>query len=115
MLRQYAEDMLELTGLPDDRLDVLTREVASFRDIARERVVWCRHIQLIQDSDHTRSPVTYYAYDPQRYCYCEKYRFASKIGSTDWRVLIQTFKSNYCSDCTERSPKGETTTGVEDT
>jgi len=104
---RYAEDVLEASGLPRDRLAVVTREVLSFRDIARERVNWCRHIQLIQDLGHTRSPVTYYAYDPERNCYCEKFRLTSKIGSTDWRVLIETFKNNYCSGCSARSPKDD--------
>ena len=104
---RYAEDVLEASGLPRDRLAVMTREVFSFRDVARERVHWCRHIQLIQDLGHTRSPVTFYAYDPERRCYCEKYGFASKVGSTDWRVLIETFKNNYCSGCPARSPKGD--------
>jgi hypothetical protein len=112
-MQRYAEDVLEASDLPRDRLAVVTREVLSFRDIARERVGWCRYIQLIQDLGHTRSPVTYYAYDPERRCYCEKYGFASKVGSTDWRVLIESFKGNYCSGCSSRSPKGETLPSVE--
>lgn len=111
-IERIAEDMLAANDLPRDRLAVMVREALSFRDIARERVGWCRHIQLIKDLGHTRSPVTYYAYDPLRYCYCEKYGVASKVGSTEWLVLISTFKSNYCSGCPAREPKGETTTGV---
>jgi hypothetical protein len=111
---RYAEDVLEATGLARDRLAVVTREVLSFRDIARERVHWCRHIQLIQNLGHTRSPITHYAYDPERNCYCEKYKLASKIGSTDWRVLIDTFKNTYCSGCAARSPKGDTMPSVMD-
>ncbi len=104
---RYADIVLEASGLPRDRLAVVTRGVFSFRDIARERVNWCRHIQLIQNLDHTRGPITYYAHDPERRCFCEKYEFASKIGSTDWRVLIETFKNNYCSGCSARSPKDD--------
>ena len=104
---RYAEYVMEASGLPRDRLAVVRREVLSFRDIAQERVRWCRHIQLIQDLSHTRSPITYYAFDPERNCYCEKFGFASKIGSTDWRVLIDIFKSNYCSGCPARSPKDD--------
>jgi hypothetical protein len=110
-MARYAEDVLEASGLPRDRLAVVTREVLSFRDIARQRVNWCRYIQLIQELRHASDPRTFYAYDPERRCLCEKYGFASKIGSTDWRVLISTFKDNYCSDCSARSPKVETTTG----
>jgi hypothetical protein len=110
---RYAEDVLVASGLPRDRLAVVTREVLSFRDIAQERVSWCRHIQLIQNLGHTGSPLTFYACDPERYCFCEKYGLASKIGDTDWKVLIQTFKDNYCSGCRERSPKGETAPQIE--
>ncbi len=108
-IERIAEDMLAANDLPKDRLAVMVREVMSFRDIARERIGWCRHIQLIQDLGHTRSPATYYAYDPERSCYCEKFRLTSKIGSTDWQVVIETFKNNYCSGCPARSPKGEIT------
>lgn len=104
-MARYAEDVLEASDLPRDRLAVVIREVLSFRDIARERVKWCRHIQLIQDLGHASDLRTFYAYDPERRCFCERYGFASKIGSTDWRVLIPIFKHNYCSDCSARSPK----------
>ena len=113
-IERIAEDMLAANDLPRDRLAVMTREAMSFRDIARERVGWCRHIQLIQDLGHTQSPLTYYAYDPQRYCLCEKFGIASKVGSNDWQVLIPTFKSNYCSGCPARSPKNEKKLGGEE-
>ncbi len=105
-MERHAEEVLDAAGLPRDRLPVVKREVLSLRDIARERLDWCRHIQLIQALGHTRSPDTYYARDPERHCYCDKLEFASKIGSTDWPLLIETFKSNYCSGCAARSPKG---------
>jgi hypothetical protein len=104
---RYAEDVLEASGLPRDRLEVITREVNSFRDIARERVSWCRHIQLIQDLQHTASPQTYYASDPLRYCYCERFDLRSKVGHTDWHVLIEAFKKACCTGCSARSPKDD--------
>jgi Domain of unknown function (DUF4365) len=110
---RYAEDMLESAGLPRDRLAVMTREVLSFRDIARERVNWCRHIQLIQNLGHTLDPLTFYAADPVRYCYCERYQVASKIGDSDWKIVIEAFKGTYCSGCSARSPKVEPRTNEE--
>lgn len=85
----------------------MTREVLSFRDIARERVNWCRHIQLIQNLGHTLDPLTFYAADPVRYCYCERYQVASKIGDSDWKIVIEAFKGTYCSGCSARRPKVE--------
>ena len=80
-MSRYAEDVLEASGLPRDRLAVVTREVWSLRDIARERVNWCRHIQLIQDLGHASDSRTLYACDPVRYCYCERYRVHRKISA----------------------------------
>jgi hypothetical protein len=54
-----------------------------------------------------RTPLTFYASDPVRYCFCERYEFASKIGDSDWQVLIKTFKGEYSSGPSARSPKGE--------
>ncbi len=106
-VERIAGDMLAVNDLPRSRLDIMTREVMSLRDIARERVGWCRHIQLMQRLGHTQSPATFYACDPERSCCCEKYRLTSKIGSTDWQVVITTFKRNYCLGCQARSPKCE--------
>ena len=105
-VRNTARRILEGSGLPMDRLPVFEREVQSHRDIGRERLNWCRHIQLIQDLQHTRSRSTSYALDPERYCFCEKFEFRSKISSPDWPVLIRVFKGNYCLSCTARDPKG---------
>ena len=68
---RYAEDVLESAGLPRDRLAVMNREVLSLRDIARERSIGAGQIQLIQNLGHTLDPLTFYAADPVRYCYCE--------------------------------------------
>ena len=106
---RYADDMLEAADLPSDRLAVVAREVLSFRDIARERVNWCRYIQLIQDLGHASNPATFYARDPIRFCYCEHYKVASKTGDADWRTLIKAFKETYCSGCLARSPKRDST------
>jgi hypothetical protein len=43
-LQRYAIHSLESMHLPADRLPVVEREWQSLRQIARERVFWCRHI-----------------------------------------------------------------------
>lgn len=105
-VREIAKFSLASLGLPADRLPVLEREAASLRLIARERVNWCRHINLIQDLRHTQSPSTCYLADPSRACVCEKHHYRSGIESTDPETVIIAFKKAYCEECPDRDPKG---------
>jgi tetratricopeptide (TPR) repeat protein len=104
-LKKFASDILESLKLPGERLPVIERDCLSLRDIARERLHWCRHIDLIQSLSHTEHPATHYKADPNRRCVCEKYKYESAIESTDWTALIAAFKRAYCEGCLDRSPK----------
>jgi hypothetical protein len=74
-----ARFTLDSLGLPAYRLPVLERDAEACRQIARERVDFCRHVNLVQDLSHTRSPSTCYATDPLRACICEKLGHKSKV------------------------------------
>jgi hypothetical protein len=108
-VRAIARFTLDSLGLPAERLPVLERDAESCRQIARERVDFCRHINLVQDLSHTVSPATCYATDPSRACTCEKLGYESNIRSTDTAILVLAFKRAYCNGCSERSPKGRPT------
>jgi tetratricopeptide (TPR) repeat protein len=103
-LRRYARRTLELAEVPIERLPIVEREYASYRDIAKEKLHWCRHIELIQDLAHESSPDTHFRKDPTRYCMCNLLKYASKIGDRDWSAIIGAFKRTYCEGCVERSP-----------
>jgi hypothetical protein len=104
-LRRYAMHSLEIMHLPADRLPVVEREWQSLRLIARERVFWCRHINLMQDKSHTLHPETCYLRDPERFCICEKHNHQANIRHTDPEVVINAFKRVYCEGCVDRNPK----------
>jgi tetratricopeptide (TPR) repeat protein len=104
-LKKFALDMLKALDLPAERLPIVERDCFSLRDIARERLHWCRHIDLIQSLRHTEHTATYYKVDPNRRCMCEKYKYESAIESTDWTALIPAFKRAYCEGCSDRDPK----------
>lgn len=104
-VKKFARDMLDALNLPEERLPVVERECQSLKDIARERLHWCRHIDLIQNLRHTEHPTTYYKIDPNRRCVCEKFKYESAIESTDWLTLIIAFKRAYCEGCPARDPK----------
>jgi Domain of unknown function (DUF4365) len=104
-VRAVARFTLESLGLPLDRLPFLERESEACRQIARERVDFCRHLNLIQDLRHTLSPSTCYAIDPDRACVCEKHGHESRIRHPDATAVISGFKGAYCQGCPDRSPK----------
>jgi hypothetical protein len=106
-VRERVEYYLETARLPRERLPVLRREIMSLRDIARERMTWCRHLQLIQNKQHSLSASTLYERDPERWCFCDKFGLTSRIGSTDWVVLIKTFKNTDCAGCSAQKPKSD--------
>lgn len=101
----FALDVLTERGIPPERLAAVERDVFASRDIARERLDWCRHIELIQDLRHLDHPSTAYA-SPLRYDgLCEELGYTSEIGIPDWRAVISDFKHSFCEGCTARSPK----------
>jgi hypothetical protein len=104
-LRRYAMHSLESMHLPADRLAVVEREWQSLRLIARERVSWCRHINLMQDKRHTLRPESCYLRDPERFCICEWHNYKANIRHTDPKVVIDAFKRAYCERCADRTPK----------
>jgi len=104
-MTRFAEDLLTSMELPKDRIQVIIQECLAMRDVAREKMEWCRHLGLQQDSHHTRSSATAYVVDPPRWCVCEKLGYRSRIETPDWTVLIPLFKHNYCEGCPDRSPK----------
>jgi Domain of unknown function (DUF4365) len=103
--KRHAAASLEAMDLPATRLPVVERDWLSLRDVARERVHWCRHLALLQDLRHTSSPDTMYARDPARRCCCEKLGHKSNIGHEDWTTIISAFKQAYCNGCADRDPK----------
>jgi hypothetical protein len=103
-LRQLSSQMLKILGLPMKRLPVMEREYESCRDIAREQLKWCRHIDLIQDLRHTLDPSTHFRSDPTRFCICNLHGYRSRLGNPDWRAVIPAFKTTYCEGCPDKSP-----------
>jgi hypothetical protein len=104
-LRQLASQMLKILDLPVERLPVMEREYESYRDIAREQLNWCRHIELIQDLRHTLDPSTHFRSDPTRLCVCKLHGYRSTLGNPDWRAVILAFKTTYCEGCRpDKSP-----------
>jgi hypothetical protein len=106
-VRSFARDSWESLQIPENRLAAVERDCFVVRAIARERVDWCRHLQLEQDLKHTISPLTCYREDPNRRCLCEKHGYVSSIEAPDADVIVRAFKETYCAGCKDRSPKNQ--------
>ncbi len=91
-------------GLSQERLPVVQRDCFSSRDMAQERIGWCRHIELIQNLGHMQNHQTAYLTDPMRRCICDKHGYQSLIEDSDWTALVQAFKKTYCDGCPDRKP-----------
>lgn len=97
-VRQFAIHSPDLARRGDDWLPAIVREYTSQRDVARERLNWCRHLSLVAERDS-------YAMDPERKCVCERFNHMSSIAQRDWPSVISAFKRVYCAGCADRDPK----------
>ncbi len=103
--KRFAAHSLKVMELPEERLPVVERDWLAMRDMAREKMRWCRHLEMIQDVSHTSSPQTMYWRDPTRWCICKKLNYKSNIDNPDASTVILAFKTAYCADCSVREPK----------
>lgn len=103
-IAEFANDLLERLGLPDDRLPNVLDDAMANRDISREKVDWCENIYLIQDLTHTESRDTYYAQKLEYFGKCSLHNYESALGNSDHILVVDTFKKTYCETCPDRSP-----------
>jgi hypothetical protein len=104
-LRGAASRFIKAWNIPSDRLDVVHRDLMAQREMAGERMNWCRHLEMNQETLHEQSPTTKYKTDPKRKCECTLYGYRSAIGCVDVSAVIRAFKAAYCENCSSQSPK----------
>jgi hypothetical protein len=106
-IRGPARHTLDTLNLPIDRLPVLEREWLYYRLIARERVGWCRHLDLLEGARYSLPPSACFLTDPPRACQCKKHGHMAAIECAEGEVAVNAFKRAYCDGCPDRSPKGQ--------
>ena len=70
---------------------------------AKQRVEWCRHVQIIQDLRHTQSLTTMYRTIPKKWIICTKLGHRSPYPRYSFSELWPMFKGAYCLGCLSRS------------
>jgi hypothetical protein len=99
-ISHMAVQVLERLGLPADRLPLLQKEVAMQQVLARERLSWCRHLELFQQGNVSEN-----VDGESGICgSCKLHQYESPCAMTDWRAVISTFKSQFCKGCPDKSP-----------
>jgi hypothetical protein len=92
-------------SLPEERKSNIILDIVCFRDINIEKREFCRHIEVIQNLQHTTSKDTFYAVNPDRIIRCSEFDYQTYGYSPE---NIMSFKNIYCTLCPKRSP-GEST------
>jgi Domain of unknown function (DUF4365) len=104
-VENFAIHFQKSLELPDSRLNTIKKDCYFNREIAQERLNWCKHIQILQEMTHNQSKETMYLVSPEQFGYCEITRHKSLIGNTDAIAVISAFKEVYCLGCGSREPK----------
>jgi hypothetical protein len=105
MLLRFARESHDALGLSPEMLPLVELEAFALRDIARERLEWCRHIDLIQDDLRARVSVAQSSAASPSRCMCLKFGYELERNDVDWKDVIAAFKETYCAGCPARSPK----------
>jgi hypothetical protein len=107
-VQNFANFMIETYKIPENRRKNVVTQILCMRDENREKIQWCRHIEIQEDKTHTYSPITFYAEDPNRRVVCSKFDYREDKLSPDWIDIIKNFKEVYCSNCLDREPANVT-------
>jgi len=104
-LKRQVRQLLEIVGSPPAHPQKVYGHLRSLRLVAQERYSWCRHLQILEDLTMTTNPSIAFSRTPPRKCYCDLFSHESVIATVDVPFLLDDFKRQYCSGCTERRPK----------
>ena len=104
-IRKSARDLMETLRLPSSQLAGMIQEVTSWRDVARERLSWCRHIDIVDGPRDVNDLGMVFRADVVKTCVCEKHGHLSRNGTADWRTDVKEFKAYFCESCPNRDPK----------
>ena len=104
-LERSARYFFETLETPSARYEVVLQHFRVLRQMAQERVNWCRHLVMLEDLYKSIIQETAFSEPPSRICRCEKFGYTTEHGSLDATKVIADFKQAYCGTCQARDPK----------
>lgn len=103
-IQHYTDHIMQSGGWPHDRRQFVEDDVRKVTRTKREQVEYCRHLQPLQNLEHTQSPDTAYT-TPTRYvCSCAIFDRETSIELEDIDTVIDAMKRVYCNSCDRRAP-----------
>ena len=100
------ENILRAISGPSDMdivRNVVSIEVEDVINVAKQRMTWCRHVQITQDLRHTQSIEMFYRSIPEKWIVCTELHHQSPTSGDSFEKLWPMFKGVYCLGCTKRS------------
>jgi hypothetical protein len=108
-LHRIADQVMLSVDSPPARLDVILDLLHSYRAISRDRLDWCRYLQLLENLPREGDPQTAYSELPTRICVCDKFHYETEHASADWSAVISDFRKAFCDPCLAPDPKNKPT------
>lgn len=99
LLRANVAQMLRLLRLPAERLPHLESWYFSKRSLAREKVSWCKYINVVDDGEAVGFEREAWGIGA-----CSRFGYRSEHENSDWAAVMSEFKRLYCENCEHRSP-----------
>lgn len=104
MMGMLEEEVMRRHALPEERRAVVHQEFLAGRVAQRERWEWCRHLLMLEDLKHLRSPDTCYTKLPERGAKCELFGYESTLRYPEVSAVVTAFKAAHCNACSRRAP-----------
>lgn len=103
-IQDFTDLNMKAMGLPEVRRAYVeddVRKLAKSMEIQRR---YCRHLQPLQNLEHTNSPETAYTRLTKYTCECMLLGYRTQIETDDIDVAIVAMQRNYCDGCSKREP-----------
>lgn len=105
--RSLADHVMQASGLPEDRRMFVEQDARNLLRMEAVKGEFCRHLQPLQNLEHTRSITTIYTKPALYTGSCTLLGHETHVECSDIETVITTFQSLYCASCQHRKPGDE--------
>ena len=99
-----AKQALRVLDVPVDRLPVVEGQYFMLRESSRDRLEWCRHLEMMENRRHMLTQATIFRTAPPRICVCPLREVQSATPNADCKTVFEAFKKANCEFCQDREP-----------
>lgn len=104
--QNYIETFLRIfqNEVSEERYKAVRQGVEDMVAVAKERVDWCKYVELTENLEHTKSIDTMYNAHPPKYVTCRKFNHRSLNSGNSFEQLWPFFRGIFCLGCVNRDP-----------